>query len=180
MMMQYIKTNDVGVFNGSFCFDWSVEPGILLLQPRGWNGTGNGTFLSIKSILRCSFFPQILKTLSTWLAFGQGQRISDCHSPSSHIQDLVRPFSTPGFIRDFKQALPKMLLTTPRPLPPSNGHHRALIADPIFSFLIDAKTLETQTRCTFFQQWVYASNIQLWGLWNRTLSCLFFDITRLC
>ena len=105
-------------FYDSFLFDWSVEPGILLLQPRGWSGTGNGTFLSIKSILRCSFFPQILKRLSTWLAFGQEQRISDCHSPSSHIQDLVRPFSTPGFIRDFKQALPKMLLTTPPPPSP--------------------------------------------------------------
>ena len=150
MMMQYIKTNDVGVFNGSFCFDWSVEPGILLLQPRGWNGTGNGTFLSIKSILRCSFFPQILKTLSTWLAFGQGQRISDCHSPSSHIQDLVRPFSTPGFIRDFKQALPKMLLTTPRPLPPSNGHHGIL-----FWTLFFPLALETGCNSWYLLSFVY-------------------------
>ena len=144
MMMQYIKTNDEGVLYGSIlfwliCRTWNPLAATSRLKwHREWN-------LFVKSILRCSFFPQILKRLFTWLAFGQGQRISDCHSPSSHIQDLVRPFSTPGFIRDFKQALPKMLLTTPRPLPPSNGHHGILFLDPIFSSRMDAMTLDTRT-----------------------------------
>ena len=47
-------------FYGSFLFGWSVEPGILLLQPRGWSGTGNGTFLSSQSCVAV-FFPRFWK-----------------------------------------------------------------------------------------------------------------------
>ena len=125
---------------------------------REWN-------LFVKSILSCSFFPQILKRLSTWLAFGQGQRISDCHSPSSHIQDLVRPFSTPGFIRDLKQALPKMLLTTPPPPSPRQTGTMGTFFGPYF-FLSDGRydIRHESIRSAFFQQWVYLSKIQSWGL----------------
>ena len=175
-MMQYIKTNDVGVFMPDWliCRTWNPLAATSRLKwHREWN-------LFVKSILRCSFFPQILKRLSTWLAFGQGQRISDCHSPSSHIQDLVRPFSTPGFIRDLKQVFPKMLLTTPPPPSPRQTGTMGTFFWTLF-FLLDGRydIRHENIRSAFFQQWVYVSKIQSWGLWNGTLACLYFDIAEL-
>ena len=144
MMMQYIKTNDEDVFNGYFCFDWSVEPGILLLQPRGWSGTGNGTFLSSQS-WAAVFSPRFWKDCPPdWPSVkDNAYRIATAHLLISRILFVL--FPRLDLLGISNRHCPKCFWRPPHPLPPSNGHNGNLLLDPIFSSQMDAMTLDTRT-----------------------------------